>query len=105
RVEADRTAAQVDLTLVRLQVAEQDVHQGRLAGTVFAQQGVDLLGADVEVDVVVGQYPVGEAFRDAAGSQELLSGLDVGPEIGVHAAAASFPDSSRLEPARRPARP
>ena len=43
-----------DLALVRPGQAVEDVHQRRLAGAVLAEQGVDLAGPDVEVDVVVG---------------------------------------------------
>ena len=46
-------AVDQDLALVRPGQAVEDVHQGRLAGAVLAEQGVDLARADVEVDVVV----------------------------------------------------
>ena len=45
--------------------AVEDVHQGRLAGAVLAEQGVDLAGPDVEVDAVVGDH-ARIALRDAA---------------------------------------
>ena len=45
--------------------AAEDVHQRRLACTVLAEQGVDLVTAEVEVDVVVLDDP-GKPFRDAA---------------------------------------
>ena len=43
----------------------EDVHQRALAGAVLAEQGVDLAGAQVEVDAVVGD-DAGEALDDAA---------------------------------------
>ena len=43
----------------------QDVHQGRLAGAVLAEQGVDLAGPDVEVDPVV-RDDAGIALGDPA---------------------------------------
>ncbi len=39
---------------VRPDDAVDDLHQGRFAGAVFAQDGVDLSGHDAEVDAVVG---------------------------------------------------
>ena len=47
-------AVEQDLALVRAGQPVEDVHQGGLAGAVLAEQGVDLAGPDVEVDVVVG---------------------------------------------------
>ena len=49
-----RLAVDQDLAGVRVDQAVEDVHQGRLAGAVLADQRVDLAGAHVEVDVVVG---------------------------------------------------
>ena len=60
-----RLAVDEDLALVRLQQPVEDVHQGRLAGAVLAEQGVDLARLDGEVDVVVGDQ-VAEALGDAA---------------------------------------
>ena len=60
-----RLAVDEDLALVRLEQAVEDVHQGRLAGAVLAEQGVDLAGLDGQVDVVVGDQ-VTEALGDAA---------------------------------------
>ena len=58
-------AVEQDLALVRPRQAVEDVHEGRLAGPVLAEEGVDLAGADVQVDAVVGDHP-GIALRDAA---------------------------------------
>ena len=46
----DRLAVEQDLALVRHREPVEDVHQGRLAGAVLAEQRVDLAGAEVEVD-------------------------------------------------------
>ena len=45
-----------DLALVRAGEPVEDVHQGRLAGPVLAEERVDLAGPDLEVDVVVGDH-------------------------------------------------
>ncbi len=63
--DVDRFAVEQDLPLVRPGKAVQDVHQGRLAGAVLAEQGVDLTGLDVEVDRVVRDH-ARIALRDAA---------------------------------------
>ncbi len=60
----DRLAVEQDLPLVRARQTVEDVHEGRLAGAVLAQQGVDLAAAHVQVDVVVGDDP-GIALGDA----------------------------------------
>ena len=60
-----RLAVDEDLALVRLEQPVEDVHQGRLAGAVLAEQGVDLARLDGQVDVVVGDQ-VTEALGDAA---------------------------------------
>ena len=44
--------------------AVEDVHQGRLAGAVLAEQREDLAGLHVEIDAVVGD-DTGEALGDA----------------------------------------
>ena len=49
--------------------AGEDLHQRGLAGAVLAHQGVDLAGAEVEVDAVEGGH-AGEALGDAAGAQQ-----------------------------------
>ena len=51
----DRLAVEQDLAGVGPVQPGQDVHQRALAGAVLAEQGVDLAGAQVEVDVVVGE--------------------------------------------------
>ena len=47
-VDLDRLAVEEDLALVRHRHPVEDVHEGRLAGPVLAEQRVDLAGADVE---------------------------------------------------------
>ena len=64
-VEADRLAVDEDFALVRPVEAGEHVHQGGLAGAVFAEQAEHLAGADVEVDGVVGDQ-IAEALGDAA---------------------------------------
>ena len=44
-----------DLALVGHGEPVQDVHQGRFAGAVLAEQRVDLAGREVEIDRVVGE--------------------------------------------------
>jgi hypothetical protein len=58
-------AVEQDFALVGRRQPVEDVHQGRLAGAVLAEQGVDLAGPDLEVDPVVG-HDTRVAFRDAA---------------------------------------
>ena len=52
RPEVDLLVADVDLPVGARDEAEHDAHQRRLAGAVLAEQGVDLAGLNVEVDVV-----------------------------------------------------
>ena len=56
-IDLDRHAVEEDLTLVRHRHPVEDVHQRRLAGSVLAEQRVDLAGADVEADVVFATTP------------------------------------------------
>jgi hypothetical protein len=52
-VERHDPAVDDDLALVGLVEAIEDVHQGRLAGAVLAEQGVDLARLDDQADVLV----------------------------------------------------
>ena len=63
--DRDGVAVEEDLALVGRRQPVQDVHQGRLAGAVLAEQRVDLAGPDVEVDRVVCD-DARVALRDAA---------------------------------------
>ena len=60
----DFGAVDEDLTRVRAGQPVQDVHQGRLAGAVLAEQRVDLTRPDVQVDRIVGD-DARIAFGDA----------------------------------------
>ena len=84
RTEADRRAAQADLARVRRLQAEQDAHQGRLAGPVLAHHPVDFAALDRKVDAVVRDEPA-IALDDA-------DGFDLGHE---NAAASTSPSSGR----------
>ena len=65
RREAHPLALDHDLALVGGVKAVEDVHQGRFAGPVLAQKGMDLAVPKVEVDVIVGE-DARELLRDAA---------------------------------------
>src|SRR5665811_2268173 len=54
-----------DLPLVRLVHAVELAHEGALARTVLAEQGVHLAGRHVEIDMIVGKH-AGKALDDAA---------------------------------------
>jgi hypothetical protein len=51
----------------------KDIHQGRLAGAIFAEQGVDGASLYPEIDPVVGDDS-GETFCDALHLDEIISG-------------------------------
>ena len=61
----DGVAVDLDRAVVGLLHAVQDLHQRRLAGAVLPDEGVHRAGADVDVDVVVGDH-AGEPLADAA---------------------------------------
>ena len=63
-LESDRLTVDQNLALIGVIQPEEDVHQGRLAGAVFAEQGVDLALLDGELDAVVGN-DTGESFDDS----------------------------------------
>ena len=63
RADLDRRAVDRDLPFVRRVDPLQDLHQGRLAGAVAADQGVDLALAQVEIDPVQ-DADAGEALAD-----------------------------------------
>ena len=64
-VELDRSPRQPDRPGVGPVEPGEDVGQRGLAGAVLAEEGVDLAGPHLEVDVVVGDHPAGEALGDA----------------------------------------
>jgi hypothetical protein len=71
RVDRGLPAAHEDLALAGRGQAVEHVHQGRLAGAVLAEQGVDLAPAQVERDVVGGD-DAGVALGDVAQLQHDL---------------------------------
>ena len=77
-LEPHRLTVDPDLALVRVVQPEQDVHQGRFAGAVLAEQGVDLAATNGELDAVVG---------DDAGES-----LDDPPHLDCRRGAVAVPD-------------
>ena len=65
RSEGDGLPADEDLALVGLVEPVQDVHEGRLARAVLAEERVHLAAREVEADVVVGEH-AGELLDDPA---------------------------------------
>jgi hypothetical protein len=55
-MDPDRRALPADAAAIRRGQTVQDVDQGRLAGAVLAEQGVDLPFQDLELDPVVGDH-------------------------------------------------
>ena len=58
-----------DLAGIGMQHAIDDLDQRALAGTVLAEQGMDLAGQDLEIDAVVGEA-AREALDDALERQK-----------------------------------
>ncbi len=79
-LEPHRLTVDPDLAFVRVVQPEQDVHQGRFAGAVLAQQRVDLAATNGELDAVVGDDP-GEPLDDP-------------PHLDCRRGAVAVPDSS-----------
>ena len=65
RVERHRRAEELELALVRVVEAREDVRERALAGAVLAEQRVHLPDGGLEVDRVV-RDDTGEALRDPA---------------------------------------
>ncbi len=63
--EADLFAVEEDRPRVGLIGADEDLHQGALAGAVLADDGMDLTGHDVEIDRIEDRHAE-EALGDAA---------------------------------------
>ena len=69
RVHLDGRSIHEDLSRVGGFLARQDLDQGALAGSVFAHQGQDLAGVDLEVRTVQGQGPR-KSFADLPGFED-----------------------------------
>ncbi len=74
RAQVDNLSVDGDPALVGPIQPGQHVHQRALARAVFAQQGVDLAHAQVEIDVVHGQH-AGKALDDAVHLDGVRSGI------------------------------
>ena len=72
--EGDRLAVDADLAGVRLVEAVEDVHQGRLAGAVLAEEGVNLAALHLEGDAVVRDH-AGELLADVPHREDEIVGL------------------------------
>ncbi len=75
--DARELSVDQDLARIWMHQSVEDVHQRGLARSVLAHKGVDLAGADGEVNVVVGHDP-GKRLRDAAHLER------VGRDSGAH---------------------
>ena len=91
--DRDGRAVEQDLALIRGRQPVKDVHEGALAGTVLAEQGVNLAGPDVEVDPVVGE-DARIALRDAAHLEREWFYRGRGNGTGVVSHARSAPGCS-----------
>src|SRR6185312_9891913 len=91
-----RLAVHPDLALVGLGQPVQDVHQGRLAGPVLAQQGADLAGLDRQVNVIVG-HQAAETLGDA-GQLKLHGSSSFADAVGSPARARAGPGPGHLRP-------
>ena len=74
--DADVLAGDGDLALVAGVGTGEDLHQGRLAGAVLADESEDLAGEHVDVDVVAGRAPPETSSRCPASTStsSLMSG-------------------------------
>src|SRR6266851_1202618 len=77
RMELDRLAVDRDLACIRSVEPGQDACEGRLAGAVLAEQGMDLAAAGLEVHRIVREDP-GKALGDRThGHRRDVPGGDV----------------------------
>ncbi len=91
RAGGQAAAEGLDVSRVGDVVAEEDRHQGGLAGAVLAQQGEDLAGAQVQRDGVVGGQPA-EALGDAVQAQDGFGARGgIGAQHRLAAGAPRFP--------------
>jgi hypothetical protein len=68
RTEVDGLAAEHNLPLIRGIEAVEHADQRRLAGTVLAEQGVDLAAVEIEIDAI-DRKDARKAFGDAASGE------------------------------------
>ena len=101
RRQRDGPAVQLELALVGVVQARQDVRERALPGAVLAEQRVHLADRHLEVDGVVRDH-AGEALRDPAHRNRRRIGRSL-VELVVHLVAMSFPRprSGRLQGSAR----
>ena len=75
-------AVDADLAGIRVIEAIQHLHQGRFAGAVFAQQGMNFARLYIEVNLVGSQH-TGKALDDAGHFQRVNAGVSGGEQIGT----------------------
>src|SRR6266498_4582259 len=63
-----------NLALIRASQSEEDIHERRLAGTIFAKERMDLPGFHIQTDLVVG-YDTRITFGDSAHLEPWRGGL------------------------------
>ncbi len=78
--ETGRRTGQRDRAAIRRRGAGDDGHQRALAGTVLAQQDMDLAGAQVEIDAAQGMHAA-EPLLDAGEPQQRLVHLGRRPML------------------------
>jgi hypothetical protein len=64
-LEVDSYIIDENLATIALIQTIEHIHEGRFAGTVFAEKANDLPGLNDQIDVVV-RYEVAKAFGDAS---------------------------------------
>jgi len=72
RGEFHRVSVQPDLSAVGLVKPVKNLHERALAGTVLAQQRMDLTPSNIKVDIRIGNY-AREAFVDSAHGKSRFS--------------------------------
>ena len=90
--DAHRRAVEQDLPVVRRQDAVDHLDEGRLAGAVLAEEGVDFAGPDAEMDVVVGAH-AGKRLADA---DELQSRRSFSLHLAMPLHPSLCPDLARF---------
>ncbi len=81
-VEDGDVAAEGDRSRIRQMNASEDLHQGRLAGPIVADQGDHLAGVHIEIDVGQGGNGA-EIFRNSAQTEhEVILRVGLGCRVG-----------------------